>query len=65
LSGTAARLCDLSGVPAHRTQEGYIRDRLPRIRAALGDAAYDAAWDEGQAMTLEEAVADALGGDAD
>jgi uncharacterized protein (DUF2336 family) len=62
-SAAAARLCELSGVPAHRTQEGGIRDRLPSIRTALGDAAYDAAWAEGRAMTLEQAVADALADD--
>jgi predicted ATPase/class 3 adenylate cyclase len=61
LSAAAARLCELSGVPAHRTQEGCIRDRLPEVRAAMGDAAYEAAWSEGRAMTLEEAIADALG----
>jgi non-specific serine/threonine protein kinase len=60
LSGAASRLCELWGVPSHRTQEGYIRGRLPAIRVALGDAAYDATWAEGRAMTLEQAVADAL-----
>ena len=30
------------------------------VRASLGDAAFMAAWDEGQAMTLEQAVAYAL-----
>ncbi len=33
---------------------------LARAREALGDAAYGAAWDAGQAMTLEQAVAFAL-----
>jgi predicted ATPase len=57
ISGAASRLCELSGVPSHRTQEGYIRGRLPGIREALGAAAYDAAWAEGRAMTLAQAVA--------
>jgi hypothetical protein len=60
LSGTAARLCELSGVPAHRTQKGYIRGKLPVIRKELGGEDYDAVWADGQAMTLEEAVAYAL-----
>jgi non-specific serine/threonine protein kinase len=60
ISGAAARLCELSGAPSHRTQEGYIRDRLPGIRATLGDSAYDAAWADGRAMTLQQAVAYAL-----
>ena len=33
---------------------------LERARAALGDTAYAAAWAAGQAVTLEQAVADAL-----
>jgi hypothetical protein len=60
LSGAAARLCEVSGVPSQRTEEGYIRGRLPGLREALGAAAYDAAWAEGRALTLEQAVADAL-----
>jgi predicted ATPase len=65
ISGAAARLCELSGVPSQRTQEGYIRGKLPGIREVLGVAAYDVAWTEGQAMTPEAAVAYALedGGD--
>jgi predicted ATPase/class 3 adenylate cyclase len=60
LSGAAARLCELSGMPANRAEEGSMRDRLPAIQAALGDAAYDAAWAEGRALTQEQAVAYAL-----
>jgi hypothetical protein len=36
---------------------------LERARAALGDAAYAPAWAAGRAMTLEQAVASALGED--
>jgi hypothetical protein len=57
ISGAASRLGELSGVPSHRTQEGYIRGRLPGIREAIGAADYDVAWSEGRAMTLEQAVA--------
>jgi tetratricopeptide (TPR) repeat protein len=64
LSGAAARLCELSGVPAHRTQQGYIRGKLPEIRETIGAASYDAAWSQGQTMTLEQTVAYALGGDS-
>jgi hypothetical protein len=32
----------------------------PPARAVLGDAAYAAAWAAGRAMTLDQAVADAL-----
>src|SRR5262249_14773395 len=37
--------------------------RLAVARAALGDEAFAVAWAEGQAMTLEQAVAYALGDD--
>jgi non-specific serine/threonine protein kinase len=60
ISGAAARLCELSGVPPQRTQEGYIRGKLPQMRETLGAAVYDAAWEDGQAMTQEQAVAYAL-----
>ncbi|HEY8885662.1 MAG TPA: hypothetical protein VIO35_10150, partial [Chloroflexota bacterium] len=60
ISGAAAHLCVISGVPSHRAQEAYIRGRLPGIREALGAAAYDAAWAEGSAMTPEQAVSYAL-----
>jgi non-specific serine/threonine protein kinase len=60
LSGAASKLCEISGMPSNRAVEGTMRDRLPFIRAALGDTAYDAAWIEGHAMTLQQAVTDAL-----
>ena len=50
-----------------RTDRGVELDQAASaLRAQLGDAAFDAAWAEGQAMTLEQAVAYALeedGGD--
>ena len=35
---------------------------LSEVRAQLGEAAFAAAWEEGQAMTLEQAVEYALEG---
>jgi hypothetical protein len=40
-------------------------DALARARAALGEAAFQAAWAEGQAMSLEQAIACALDEAAD
>ena len=39
--------------------------RLARLRAALGDECFQAAWDAGQAMSLDEAVTYALGEGSD
>jgi tetratricopeptide (TPR) repeat protein len=38
-----------------------LNSSLAACRAALGDAAFDAAWAAGQALTLEQAVGEALG----
>ncbi len=40
--------------------QDQFRASLAACRAALGDAAFDAAWAAGQALTLEQAVAEAL-----
>ena len=41
------------------------RERLiAQAREQLGEAAFAAAWAEGQKMTMEEAIAEALGGEA-
>jgi hypothetical protein len=32
-------------------------------RAALGDGVFGAAWEQGQALSLEQAIAEALGAD--
>jgi hypothetical protein len=44
------------GPPERGEHDGYIT----AARAALGDAAFDAAWAAGQALTLEQAVDEAL-----
>jgi hypothetical protein len=46
----------------NETEWKRLHDRvLAACRAALGDAAFGAAWAAGQALTLEQAVAEALG----
>ncbi len=60
LSGAAQAMRDAVGsaLPAVDRQE---RDhRLDALRAALGNAAYEAAWEEGTAMALEQAFDYAL-----
>jgi hypothetical protein len=36
---------------------------ITTVRAQLDDVTFATAWAEGQAMTLEQAIAEALGGD--
>ena len=43
--------------PADRAD--HDRD-VAAVRAALGEAAFAAAWAEGRAMTMEQAIAEAL-----
>ena len=45
--------------PADRAD--HDRD-VATVRAALGEAAFAAAWAQGRAMTMEQAIAEALGG---
>ena len=55
-------------VLGHRSapQETVHHDEaVAATRAALGDAGFHAAWAEGRALTLEQAIAYALAGDAD
>jgi non-specific serine/threonine protein kinase len=48
-----------------RDERRAYEDGLTAARAALGEREFVAAWAEGQAMTLDQAVAYALSGDAD
>jgi predicted ATPase/class 3 adenylate cyclase/Tfp pilus assembly protein PilF len=60
LSGAAQAVREATGstLPAVDQQERY--DRLTALQETLGNAAYAAAWEEGQAMVLEQATAYAL-----
>jgi non-specific serine/threonine protein kinase len=61
LLGAMARAQEAAGVLAGwvGATDGAMRDR---VRERLGENAFAAAWAEGQAMTLEQTVAYALGG---
>jgi tetratricopeptide (TPR) repeat protein len=62
LLGAAEAFCETLGArPPVASVEEYERI-VSEGRAALGEAAFDAAWAEGRAMTLEQAVAEALCG---
>jgi hypothetical protein len=69
-----ARRTTRGGCRAHPATDGAVLwpiyrapfdEALASARATLGEQAFDAAWAAGQAMTLEQAIAAALGEDAD
>jgi predicted ATPase/DNA-binding SARP family transcriptional activator len=61
LFGAAATLRDAVGTPLPPYDRAAYEHHLAALRAGLGEAAFAAAWAEGQAMTLEAAAAYALG----
>jgi len=63
--GAAERLRSELGSPMRSGERRRYDDRVRMARAACGnDTAFDAAWREGGAMTLEQAIAFAEQGDA-
>ena len=60
LLGAAARLREDAPAPLSPAERAITDAALASVRFALGDEAFEAAWAEGRAMTLEQAVAYAL-----
>ena len=60
LAGAAAALRAAIGVHRSVSRGARFEKTVDAARAALGDAAFSAAWDIGQALTLEEATNEAL-----
>ncbi|HXT36543.1 MAG TPA: hypothetical protein VN837_13290, partial [Chloroflexota bacterium] len=60
LSGALAALRATFGIPVPQDDGARVNAALATLRGALGDAAFDAAWSDGQAMTLDQAIACAL-----
>jgi non-specific serine/threonine protein kinase len=60
LLGAAAALRERLGAPDQRDQHAYYDQRLPLVRATLGEGAFTTAWEAGRAMPREQAVALAL-----
>lgn len=48
------------GASLNRTAARVLEQVPPKVRAVLGDEAFTAAWDEGQAMSLSQAISYAL-----
>jgi tetratricopeptide (TPR) repeat protein len=61
LFGAAAALRASIGSVIDPVDQAEHESRLATLRAALGEAGFSAAWDQGHAMTLDQAVAHALG----
>ncbi|MGC1785951.1 MAG: protein kinase [Terriglobales bacterium] len=64
LAGAAAALRQRLGAPLTPTEQPRLEKALEFARRALGDAAGLTAWMEGWAMPVEQAVREALDGDA-
>jgi hypothetical protein len=59
LLGVVEALCETIGAPLLPAEQAhYERDRVT-ARDVLGQEAFAAAWAEGRAMALEQAIADA------
>jgi tetratricopeptide (TPR) repeat protein len=61
LLGAAAALREAIGTPLPLVDRAAIEDATTPTRAALGEASFAAAWAAGQALSLEEAIAEADG----
>jgi tetratricopeptide (TPR) repeat protein len=61
LLGAAEITLTSLGASADRLRQQMLEEVSQAARKALGSGAYEAAWQQGQAMSLEQAVADALG----
>ncbi len=65
LAGAAAALRQRLGAPLRLTEQPRLEKALEFARRALGSAAGLTAWTEGWAMPVEQAVREALDGDAE
>ena len=63
LHGAAQALQDQTGIPWERLEDRYRRESLGRARAALGDEQAQRACARGLALSLDQAIDLALGGD--
>ncbi len=64
LLGASEALLEAMGIVMHPVERSEIDRDVAAVREQLDEATFEAAWAEGRAMSLEEAVAYALGEDA-
>lgn len=60
LLAAAARLLEIIGAPLAPTDRIQFERDVEAARSALGEPAWQEAWKEGRALTMEEAIAEAL-----
>jgi tetratricopeptide (TPR) repeat protein len=60
LFGAAEALREVVGVPVESYERAEYESSLTAARAELGEAAFAAAWAEGRALALEQAISHAL-----
>jgi tetratricopeptide (TPR) repeat protein len=60
LLGAAQALRQIAAAPAPPPERARHEQQRAAVHAALGDAAFQAAWAAGQALTLEQAAAEAV-----
>ena len=60
LCGALAALRATLGMPTPQDEHARVDAALAALRVALGDSAFAKAWSEGQAMTPDQAIAEAL-----
>jgi tetratricopeptide (TPR) repeat protein len=60
LWGAAGRLRERIQTPLPPSERGLYEQQIASARSVLGDDAFAAAWEQGRALTLEQAVAYAL-----
>jgi hypothetical protein len=60
LLGVADRVRDTIGVRLHSMARREYEHDAAAARAALGDQAFAAAWEQGRALALEQVVAEVL-----
>jgi non-specific serine/threonine protein kinase len=65
LYGAAERCREAKGTPLTPSERKEYERYVVAARASLGEECFAAAWSEGRAMTLEQAIDDALAGASD
>jgi non-specific serine/threonine protein kinase len=56
LLGFSSALRERDGIPHSPFEQEYLRGETDRLRSSLGAESFGRAWDEGQAMSTDEAV---------